>query len=188
MNSRSFFLPSLTVVLLSVYSAHAEVKKVFDRESIDRHNQIDDLHSIPSGVEMILKLTGRAPSNYYELQCEWESKTDGTFGDFDGKKISGLTFHKQFDQPRNDTFPLKELFAAIHAELKAGRYVLISLPSESGSRVYLIHQEDSDGDFIALSKDGQKTIEIKQIKKIVSDAKGTDILTYSICKREAKKN
>jgi len=42
----------------------------------------------------------------------------------------------------------------------------------------LIHDEDANGDFIAVSKVGKETIEAKKIKSNVTKMKGTDILTY----------
>jgi hypothetical protein len=186
--NKSIFLPLLTIVFLSGYSLRAEVKKPFDRESIDKHKQIYNMSCIPSGVEMILKLTGRAPAQYYELQNEWKNKADGNFGNFDGKTINGLTFHKQFGEPRNDEFPVKELFAVIHKELKAGRYVEISLQSGGGWHIYIVYDEIKHGEFIAVSKDGEKTIKEEHVKRIVREMKGTDILTYRMYQGDANKD
>src|SRR5262249_11278100 len=129
-------------------------------------------------IEMVLKLSGRAPGDFYELQNAWKNKADGNFRDFDGKTIKGLAFRQQFDLPRNDKFPLKELFAKIDSELKAGRYVIISLVSRGGWHMHVIYGEDADGDFIAVTKNMEKTAEVHHVKRIVTDMKGTDILTY----------
>src|SRR5271168_4875824 len=107
---------------------------------------------------MVLKLLGREPESYYELQESWKNKADGTFGDFDNKTIDGVTFHRQFGMPRGDQFPFADLFNAIDKELKAGRYVIVSLPSGGGWHMYVIYDEDGKGDFLAVSKAGANTI------------------------------
>lgn len=152
----------------------------FDLKIIDAHKQTYDASCIPSSVEMVLKLLGRVPSSYYQQQDAWKNKWDGNFKDFDGKTIEGVTFHKQFGLDRNDQFPLAKLFAAIDAELAAGRFVIISLASSAGWHMYLIHGKDKAGDFLAVSKAGDKTIKQKGVKKIVTKMKGTDILTYEV--------
>ena len=67
-------------------------------------------------VELVLKLTGRVPGDYYKLQRAWGNKRDGNFSDFDGKTIAGVRVHKHFVLPRNQDFPLEGLFAAIDKE------------------------------------------------------------------------
>jgi len=154
-----------------------------NQQIVDDHKQLYDSSCIPMTVEMVLKLTGHAPSNYFELQDAWKNKTDGNFSDFDGKTINGLTFHKQFGLPRDDKFPLDRLFATIDKELDSGRFVIVSLVSGSGWHMFVIHGRDADGDFIAVSKygtkaQGAKTIEAKHLKSNITKMKGTDILTY----------
>ncbi len=127
---------------------------------------------------MVLKLLGRVPASYYEQQDAWKHKIDGTFENFDNKLIKGVTFHRQFDLPRTDQFPLSSLFQTIDRELKAGRYVIASLPSNVGYHMYLIYDEDAAGDFLAISKLGTKTIEVDHVKDIITRMKGTDIMTY----------
>src|SRR6185295_10986781 len=89
------------------------------RRVIDAHKQIYDMSCIPMSVEMVLKLSGHAAPDFYELQNTWQTKTDGNFRDFDGKTIKGVTFKKQFGLPRDKNFPLEKLFATIDRELAA---------------------------------------------------------------------
>jgi hypothetical protein len=153
----------------------------FDREIIDQHRQLYDMSCIPSSIEMILKESGRAQVNFYGLQEPWKNKSDGNYADFDKKTIRGLTFHHQFNLPRNDQFPLEKLFARIHHELKSGRFVSISLKSGNGIwHMHVIYGEDPDGDFVAFTKYGAKTGITRHIKDIVTKMKGTDILTYQV--------
>lgn len=152
----------------------------FSRQIVDAHEQRYGMSCIPMSIEMVLKLLGRVASDYYELQNPWKEKADGNFRDFDGKSIQGVTFHQQFDLPRNDQFPMAKLFETIDRELKAGRFVIISLTSGSGWHMYVIYDEDSDGDFLAVSKIGAKTIEAQHVKKTVTKMMGTDIMTYEL--------
>jgi hypothetical protein len=152
----------------------------FNRQIIDKHSQKYGVSCIPSSVEMVLKLLGRVLESYCELQDAWKEKTDGTFGDFHDKTIKGVTFHRQFDLPRNDQFPLSSLFETIDRELKAGRYVIASLPSDTGYHMYVIYDEDRAGDFLAVSKLGTKTTELEHLKDKIKGMKGTDIMTYEV--------
>jgi hypothetical protein len=131
-------------------------------------------------IEMVLKLLERVPASYYDLQNPWKEKADGNFRDFNGKTIEGVTFHQQFDLRRNDQFPLAKLFETIDRELKAGRFVIVSLTSGSGWHMYVIYDEDAEGDFLAVSKVGARTIEDKHVKKTITRMKGTDILTFEL--------
>jgi hypothetical protein len=152
-----------------------------DRRIVDAHRQLHSMSCIPMAIEMVLKLLGRAPLSYYDLQEAWKEKADGSFSNFNGRTIKGVTFHQQFGLPRNDQFPLARLFATIDRELKAGRYVIISLVASSGGwHMFVIYDEDADGDFVAVSKTGTRTIEAKHIKSVIKKMKGTDILTYKV--------
>lgn len=139
---------------------------------------------IPANVEMVLKLTGHEPVNYFKLQDAWSTKTDGNFADFDGKTIAGLTFHHRFKDKRDKDFPLKRLFSVIDKELSSGRYVIISL--QSGKNAYHMHTiygKDADGDFVAITKSGSKasgakTVVVPHLKELITQMEGTDILKY----------
>jgi hypothetical protein len=86
----------------------------YDWYIIDQHHQFNAPSCIPSSVEMVLKLEHREPVDFYDLQKAWGNKTDGTFADFDGRSIGGLTFHKQFSYPRTIFFPINDLFKIPH--------------------------------------------------------------------------
>src|SRR5690348_7388152 len=85
----------------------------YDWFIVDQHQQFAAPSCIPSSIEMVLKLEHRVPVDYYELQRAWGKKTDGTFADFDGRSIGGLTFHRQFFLPRTFFFPTSRLFQTI---------------------------------------------------------------------------
>jgi hypothetical protein len=93
------------------------------RKIVHAHRQLYAESCIPTAVELVLKLSGRVPSSYYDLQREWKTAPYGTSDGFVGRTIEGLTFHSQFKTPRCAMFPFKGLFAAIDAELEAGRFV-----------------------------------------------------------------
>jgi len=152
----------------------------FKREIVDSHQQIYDMSCIPMSVEMVLKLLKQVPSSYYDLQKEWKNKADGNFSNFDGRTFGRITFHKQFGFERNEQFPFTKLFSTIESELKAGRFVIISLASSAGWHMHVIYQQEPNGDFVAVSKAGKETTETHGIKGIVTQMKGTDILTYTI--------
>lgn len=152
----------------------------FNRQIINGHKQRYDMSCIPSSLEMVLKLLGREPESYYDLQDAWKNKSDGTFGDFEIKTIKGVTFHRQFGMPRGGQFPLSDLFATIDRELKAGRYVIVSLTSNPGWHMYVIYYEDGDGDVLAVSKIRKETIAADHVKKIIKGMNGTDIMTYEL--------
>ncbi len=152
----------------------------FNRQIVDDHEQRYGMSCIPMLIEMVLKLLGRVPRSYYELQTPWKEKADGNFRDFDGKTIQGVTFHKQFGLDRNGQFPLAKLFETIDRELKAGRFVIVSLTSGHGWHMFVIYDEDPDGEFLAVSKDGAKTIEERHVKKVITKMQGTDILTCEL--------
>lgn len=152
----------------------------FDRHIIDQHKQLYGMSCIPSSVEMLLKLTGRVPPSYYELQAQWKNKSDGSFGDFNGRTIAGLIFHQRFTMPRDDNFPLEALFEAIHRELEAGRFVIVGLAAGSGWHNWVIYDEDANGEFLAVSKGATGTIDELRVKEAIIRMKGTDIGTYEL--------
>lgn len=111
-----FVLPSCRVGLAA--SKPSSTQPTYDWLVVDEHQQLYDWSCIPMSVEMVLKLEHREPSDYFELQNAWKNKRDGTFADFDGRTIDGLTFHRQFFLPRNDHFPMDNLFKAIGSRLR----------------------------------------------------------------------
>ncbi len=150
----------------------------FERRIIDAHEQRYGMSCIPSAVEMVLKLLGRVPGSYYDQQNLWQEKADGSFHDFDGRTIAGVTFHQRFTQAHGDAFPLTDLFEAIDGELRAGRFVIIGLPSGGDTHDWVIYDEDTNDDFLAVSKSGARTLENIHVRKTIIDMKGTDIGTY----------
>jgi TPR repeat protein len=150
----------------------------FDRKIIDAHQQRYGMSCIPSSVEMVLKLLDRVPASYYQLQDAWKNKADGSFHDFDGRAIEGLTFKQEFTQAHGEHFPLADLYKAIDDELKAGRFVIIGLPAAGDTHDWVIYDEDEQGDFLAVSKAGGRTIENNHVRRTIAAMRGTDIGTY----------
>lgn len=152
----------------------------FEKSIVDRHAQIYLASCIPSSVEIVLKLTGRVPPDFFELQEEWKNKTDGSFANFDNVTIAGLTFRRQYALPRDRRFPLRDLFAAIDSELDAGRYVIVGLRSGKHSfHNWVIVERVAGGEYRAVSKNGRDTMEITNTRAIIRRMKGTDIGTYT---------
>ena len=150
----------------------------YDRKIIDQHSQRYQMSCIPSCIEMILKLLAKVPSNFYDLQEKWQNRQDGSFGDFNGETICGVTFHQEFTEPRGQNFPIERLFKRIDKELQAGRFVCVSLRSTGGWHMYVIHERTND-DYASFCKIGQKTVEENNVRQIIKNMQGTDILTYS---------
>jgi len=152
----------------------------FDRQIIDKHQQLYSMSCIPSSVEMVLKLLDRVPVSYYDLQRQWKEKSDGSFRDFDGKTVAGVTFRQQFTLPRDNQFPLAELFETIHDELQAGHFVIVGLAEGDGWHNWVIYDEDVNGEFLAVSKGATGTVDEYHVKKVISQMQGTDIGTYQV--------
>jgi hypothetical protein len=147
----------------------------YNERIIDSHVQCPGNTCIPSAVEMVLKLHGAVDTDYYELQDTWSGSS---FADFDGREIHGFRF-KQVYSPadRRATFPFHDLFRRIQDELQQGRMVIISLPSNQGFHVWIIHDYDG-GNFHAFSKSDGHTIRENRVMEIVQGIGGTDILVY----------
>jgi hypothetical protein len=151
----------------------------FDINIIHQHRQLELPSCIPSSVEMVLKLTRSVPTDYFELQQAWGNKLDGSFRDFNGRTIAGLTFSQRFTQPRGRRFPLAKLFAAIDAELEQDRYVIIALRAGPTSyHNWVIVQRSADGEYMAVSKSGTETIVVNDAKARLTRMKGGDIGVY----------
>ena len=111
---------------------------------------------------------------------EWKEKGDGDFRNFEGKIIRGVSFRQGFIQPRNEDFPLDDLFQAIHQELLEGRLVIVGFTSANGWHNWVIHAETISGEFLAFPKLGKQTIEEHNVKAIITQMKGTDVGIYEL--------
>ena len=174
------------VILMStsvIFHLKAQTKKIDNYDFFDavvnNHNQIFQMSCIPSAVEMILKYYEVVDFDFYDLQNEWQNKSDGSFQDFDHKDLYGITFFQKFVLPRDATFPIDSLFETIENELKAGRKVIISLPEDNGWHMFVICKQRPDGEFVSYSKHGSHTLILRNTKEIVKQSNGTEILTYS---------
>ena len=160
----------------------------FIQRIIDQHQQVFRNSCIPSAVEMVLKLLEKVPIRYYDLQNAWT--TDGSFLNFDGQTIQGVTFHRINLTDRGPYFPFDRLFEIIDQEVTAGRYVLASLlgMSENGPcfHAYIIFEKDqSTQDYIAVTKarvlNGTYVTQFDaNIKGRICEIQGTDILVYTM--------
>jgi hypothetical protein len=158
------------------------VPRKLDNALLSRHAQLDEYSCIPMCVELVLKLMGRVAPGYFELQQEWQNRRDGSFGSFDGRVIEGIRFQHGYAVPRDEKFPLDGLFLEIERELAEGRYVIISLVSSGGWHMFVIHERLPSGEFRAVSKrhGGSETLVVEDVREVVSQMKGTDILTYRV--------
>jgi len=177
---------SLVVLICTsfIFHAKAQAKKSdevdFFDHVVNNHNQIFEMSCIPSAVEMVLKHYEVVDFDFYDLQNEWQNKTDGSFRDFDNKELYGITFSQKFVLPRDETFPIDSLFQTIADELKADKKVIISLPADIGWHMFVICKQTPDGEFVSYSKLGSHTLILRNTKEIVKKSNGTEIMTYSI--------
>jgi hypothetical protein len=169
---------SVLICLCTFPMAKAQDALVYRYEAINKHKQIYPNSCIPSGIEMVLKLNKKVDSNFYNYQKIWGNKFDGTFANFDSLLLNGLRFYQKFNLSRNSEFPINDLFTTIDKELAESRYVLISLPSDSGWHMYVICNKLANGEFVAYSKAGSKNLMLSNVKEIVRQVKGTDIMIY----------
>jgi hypothetical protein len=130
-------------------------------------------------VEFILKLLGRVPLDFFELQTQWNDRPTGCFSDFDGRVEKGVKFTRQFANDRNHSFPLEQLFDTIENELAHKKYVAISLQVPEGWHNYIVYDPLPDGEFAAVTK-GRSPEIITNVKQQVRNMNGTDILTYDL--------
>lgn len=184
MMKKIFF--SLVVLLCTsvIFHSKAQAQKtdscLLFNTVVNNHDQISEFSCIPSAVEMILKYYQVVDFDFYELQNKWKNKTDGSFHDFDKKKLYGITFFQKFVLPRDEKFPIDSLFRTIENELKAKRKVIISIPSNTGWHMFIISEQTPDGEFVSYSKLGSNTLILRNTKEIVRNSHGTEIMTYSI--------
>jgi hypothetical protein len=156
-----------------------------DLRIVDNHKQVYDYSCIPSSVELVLKLLGRLPYEDTSLQFSWGNRT-GSFGELDNKEMNGVRFKRQFDYPRDDSFPIIELFDCIDKELSDGNLVIVSLlvaqsKTHAYFHMYVIHSKSNSGDYLAVTKkDHVQTEQIDDVKQRIKSIKGTDILTYEV--------
>jgi len=151
--------------------------------TVQKHRQIYSMSCIPSSVEMVLKYNKKVSPDYFQLQEVWKDKADGSFQNFDGKTIKGLTFTCRFREPRNRNFPINSLYKVIEDELKAGRKIIISLPSGPDFwHIYVLDHKTEDGEFVAYSRgyNDNNVLEIRKVKELIKAINGTDILTYKL--------
>lgn len=151
---------------------------------IDQHKQISSRSCIPSAVEMVLKLLGKVDVGYYDQQNSW---VNGSFDDFDGQKITDLTFRRVNLADRSPDFPYEQLLDIINQELESQRYVIISLlgrfMGEPCYHAYVIFDKTADDDFSVVTKaftNGEQVTQfIDAIRNMVEQIQGTDILVYT---------
>jgi hypothetical protein len=169
-----------TPVIFHLKAQSQEVDSCYFFDTVvNNHNQIFQLSCIPSAVEMVLKYYKVVDFDYYDLQNEWKNKADGSFRDFDNKELYGFTFSQRFVMPRDANFPIDSLFQTIENELKSGKKVIISLPSDTGWHMFVVCRQAPDGEFVSYSKLGSHTLIVRNTKEIVRMANGTEIMTYT---------
>ena len=176
----------LTLVMLIstslIYHLKGQTQKVgngnFFDTVVNNHNQIFQFSGIPSAVELVLKYCKAVDFNFYNLQNEWQNKTNGSFRDFDNKELYGITFYQKFNLPRDANFPMDSLFQTIENELKSGKKVIIALNMDANWSIFVVYRQSQDGEFISYSKFGSHTLIVRNTKEIVRKSNGTEIMTY----------
>jgi len=118
------------------------------KEVIDTHKQKYENSCSPSVIEMLLKLEGKAPPDYYELQDKHTNDNVGL--DFAREKtIRGLTFH-QHDLTKDGPFSDR-----IKSELKAGKFVglyALNPGSQTKYHGWIVVGVKNDGQLVMRSK------------------------------------
>ncbi|WP_426789383.1 hypothetical protein [Sphingobacterium sp. WOUb80] len=173
----------MVVSISALFEASAQTRKNNNYDFFDTvvnsHNQIFPYSGIPSAIEMILKYCKVVNFNFYDLQNEWQNKADGSFRDFDNRKVFGITFSQKFKLPRDENFPLDSLFQTIKNELKSGKKVIISLRVDTGWSIFVVYKQTPDGEFVSYNKFGSHTIILRNTKEIIRKTNGTEIMTYN---------
>jgi len=151
---------------------------------VNQHNQIGET-CVPSSVEIILKLLGRVPSTYYDLQNDPNNRS---FADFDERNIMGVNFKRINLAERGPNFPFTQLFQIIDRELDADRYVVFaSLGWYNGRRLYhayvIFGKNQTNDDYYSVTKatalNGNSLTQFDEhVKARIIESQGTDILVY----------
>jgi|SRR5690554_1184349 ASC-1-like (ASCH) protein len=152
----------------------------FNKDIIDKHSQLFFPSMIPSAIEMILKLNNKVPGDYYDNQKMWRNNVNGNFINFDSISIKGIRFYQKFNLERGDNFPIDKLFTTIDQELAEKRFVMISLMANNSWWVHVIYGKTENGEYLAFTKAGKKTIFERRVKEIIKKMKGTDIMIYRL--------
>jgi hypothetical protein len=166
-------------ILYAIWDMDLRVQ--LDRSILNQHEQKYLASCIPACVELVLKLLGKVPADYYEQQEAMKGRGDIGFGDFNGKTLFGVTFNNMFcGEGRGPDFPLPLLFSKIDDELAAGRYVIISLNSQGGNwHMWVIYEKiGEEYRSVSRAKDMPNAIEENSVRAEVTRMGGTDILVY----------
>ena len=152
-----------------------------DPDVLAEHTQLSSASCIPMSVEFVLKLLREIQPKDFPLQRAWNNRTNGSFSDFDAVTLNGIRFKHQFplsSNPRGSSFPITDLFNTIDGELRAGRYVIVSLATPPYFHNWVIYNRLPNGEYRAATK-GHACAEIQNVRAQVQTMQGTDILTYS---------
>lgn len=135
---------------------------------------------VPMGVELTLKLMNAVDVNYYELQDE-KGDVSRWGGDYDSKTIENILIQMEFDFPRNQEFPLEDLFTRIKAEVNAGRFVNCAwrLDTKQPFHAYVIYGY-INGEFLAVTKfhKNPNAFYVNDMKTKLKNIQGSDIITF----------
>lgn len=85
-----------------------------------KHRQIAPNSCIPMAVELVLKLLGRMPVDSFDQQEQWQNRADGSFANYNNRTINRVRFSCQFALPRDQNFPLENLFETISRDWRKG--------------------------------------------------------------------
>jgi len=138
------------------------------------HEQISRWSSLPSAIELILKLNGAMESGRYDLQEHHRENKELTPWSFDGEAHGGFTFTvKDFGCDE------AALRLAINSELDAGRFVIVIVREGSDCRAWVAFSNER-GRLLAVSSrpDPVNLEEIRNISWPIKDQQVTSILIY----------
>ena len=142
---------------------------------------------------MVLKLLEKVDFDYYELQ---DDSKPGSFPEYDGKTIEGVTFRRINLATRSDNFPFDKLYEIIDKELESNRYVVITFLGKIAGgfpvyHTYIVFAKDQNNDYLTVTKaltNGSSLTQFdSDIKAKIRNSKGTDILIYRVKTSQVKK-
>ena len=165
-----------------------------DYEKIVHHKQLTNISCIPMSVELVLKAISIMDPLNFDIQMDSTKSRNSLWikNGFAYPKDKPLViFSREFClsdvglPDRGDHFIesyYDSLFSTIDSELNANRFVIISLSSGLNKwHMIVIFEKRSDNSYETITfyhNISNYVIEVKDLRKIVYDMKGTDIFTY----------
>lgn len=161
---------------------------MYDKEQIIKcHCQKYNNSCTASAIELVLKLLGEKPCNYYELQDEKGDVCRG-FDQFDNRVIGKVRFEAKYNPPnRNNSIWHQQkdnFYRFIDSELENGKYVILSLSLlqfNGNYHTFIIYPPKANNEYnaIAIYRCNPIFQRISNVKEEIDRIYGTDIMIYN---------